>query len=173
MGEEILASADDDLYDETVSIRLTDSRSSRISTEAWTGNGDVVWDENEDDMNRDVDETHRLIGDGGRMSMETPHDTYDRGRKDSGEAVDAPVLKARSSSFEGSRSSSALMINSAARHSRADVHDLERSNGGGHVLHGGAEDDLHNDSNGGTEHRQARTGGLVAKAGIILVSVMP
>ncbi|KLO12527.1 MFS general substrate transporter [Schizopora paradoxa] len=168
LGEEILASADDDLYDETVSIRLTDSRSSRISTEAWTGNGEVVWDENEDDVNRDADETHRLIGDGVRTSMEAPHDRYDRGRKDSGEAVDVPVLKARSSSFEGSRSSNALMSNPAARHSRADVHDLERSNGGGHVLHDGAEDDLHTELNGGTEHPQAKTGGLVAKAGIIL-----
>lgn len=172
MGEEILASADDDLFDETVSIRLTDSRS-RISAEGWTGNGEVVWDENEDDANRDADETHRLIGDGGRISTEAPHDRYDRGRKDSGEAVDVPVLKARSSSFEGSRSSHALLNNPAARHSRADVLDLERSNGGGRVPRDGAEDDLHIDSNGDQEHPHVKTGGLVAKAGIIIVSFMP
>ncbi len=171
MGEEILASADDDLYDETVSIRLTDSRSSHLSTEAWPGNGEVVWDENEDDGNRDADETNRLIGDGGRSSTETGRDRYNRGRKDSGEAVDVPILEARSSSFEGSRSSHALLNNAAARHSRVNLHDLERSNGDGHVLLNGIEDDVHIDSSG--ENPTAKSGGLAAKAGIIIVSSMP
>ncbi len=159
------------LYDETVSIRLTDSRSSHLSTEAWPGNGEVVWDDNEDDGNRDADETNRLIGDGGRSSTETGRDRYNRGRKDSGEAVDVPILEARSSSFEGSRSSHALLNNAAARHSRVNLHDLERSNGDGHVLLNGIEDDVHIDSSG--ENPTAKSGGLAAKAGIIIVSSMP
>ncbi len=116
--------------------------------------------------------TNRLIGDGGTIvDGDWTRQVQPADAKTPVEGWMFLSLRLDRLPLKGHVSSHALLNNAAARHSRVNLHDLERSNGDGHVLLNGIEDDVHIDSSG--ENPTAKSGGLAAKAGIIIVSSMP
>ena len=181
LGEEILASSQEEIFDDSGSIRLTEVRSVRYSQERAPGQSEVVWDagdshERQRLMGRDDDEATQKGGDrnddanelkslrakgaeheedGASSALSSPRSSVDGPRHGNDDDDVATLVP------EG-RSANGILGNGTARQSHLHLH----GEGGEDDAHFGEEEFGHV-ANG---HARVEGVGLRAKSGIIIVS---
>ncbi|KAL5498014.1 hypothetical protein ACEPAH_2945 [Sanghuangporus vaninii] len=153
LAEEILASSDEELFDdgEPISIRLSDTRIERASLEPTSEEHEVVWDESHERQGLMEDAQHKPR----RISVEEVRNGQ------------SSLSESRTSSFDGHAADAStnsdpraigVLGNGLARQSHADLH-MDTPNGG--TFYSEVEHGL-------VEASRKRPGGLQAKSGIII-----
>ncbi|KAL5514844.1 hypothetical protein ACEPAG_2160 [Sanghuangporus baumii] len=156
LAEEILASSDEELYDdgEPISIRLSDTRIERASLEPISEEHEVIWDESHERQGLMEDAQHKPR----RISVEEVRNSRSSLSESRTSSLDGIITDGADASTNLNPRAIGVLGNGLARQSHVDLH-MDTPNG--RTFYSEVEHGLE-------EASRKRPGGLQAKSGIII-----